>query len=213
MKNKILEMLVLQEKMNTKVNPNWKTANYCWTDAIMVEAVEAIEHYGWKWWKKQDPNIGQVKMELVDIWHFALSHAIVESGLTIEELSLQITNSFNKEDWISEGHISFIDYMKDVIRGSTNNSFSGASFFFAMDKIGMSFEELYCMYTGKNALNNFRQDNGYKTGTYNKDWNGKEDNEYLMFLINNSIEYFDIKNNFYDFIYNELKNKYNELNK
>jgi hypothetical protein len=25
----------------------------------------------------------------------------------------------------------------------------------------------------------FRQDNGYKDGTYNKVWNGREDNEYL----------------------------------
>ena len=31
----------------------------------------------------------------------------------------------------------------------------------------------------QNVLNMFRQDNGYKQGNYNKDWNGREDNEHL----------------------------------
>jgi len=43
----------------------------------------------------------------------------------------------------------------------------------------MSFDELYEIYVGKNVLNMFRQDNGYKEGTYNKVWSGREDNEHL----------------------------------
>jgi hypothetical protein len=34
------------------------------------------------------------------------------------------------------------------------------------------------------VLNFFRQDNGYKEGTYRKEWNGREDNEYLVEIIN-----------------------------
>jgi len=48
-----------------------------------------------------------------------------------------------------------------------------------MKYMDMSFDELYQIYVGKNVLNMFRQDNGYKEGTYNKVWNGREDNEYL----------------------------------
>jgi hypothetical protein len=36
---------------------------------------------------------------------------------------------------------------------------------------------------GKNVLNFFRQDNGYKEGTYVKNWDGREDNEHLSELV------------------------------
>ena len=36
---------------------------------------------------------------------------------------------------------------------------------------------------GKNILNRFRQENGYKDGTYKKIWNGEEDNEVLARLM------------------------------
>ncbi|MFV9616032.1 MAG: dUTP diphosphatase, partial [Gammaproteobacteria bacterium] len=58
----------------------------------------------------------------------------------------------------------------------------GAHFTFIagiMKYLDMTFDELYEIYVGKNVLNMFRQDNGYKEGSYNKVWNGREDNEYL----------------------------------
>src|SRR5690606_40296689 len=45
---------------------------------------------------------------------------------------------------------------------------------------GMDWKNLYCQYVGKNVLNFFRQDHGYKEGTYRKLWNGREDNEHLV---------------------------------
>src|SRR5512135_2791289 len=72
----LLTMLELQDGMNAKVNPDWVAANNNWHRAIQVEGVEAIEHHGWKWWKKQECDMAQLRMELVDIWHFILSAAI-----------------------------------------------------------------------------------------------------------------------------------------
>jgi len=72
-KLQIFTMLKLQDEMNSIVNPDWRNAGYNWPRAIMVEAVEAIEHAAWKWWKHQVPNMPQVQMEMIDIWHFALS--------------------------------------------------------------------------------------------------------------------------------------------
>jgi hypothetical protein len=43
----------------------------------------------------------------------------------------------------------------------------------------MTFDDLYRHYVGKNVLNFFRQDHGYKSGTYEKVWSGREDNEHL----------------------------------
>jgi hypothetical protein len=43
---------------------------------------------------------------------------------------------------------------------------------------------------GKNCLNVFRQENGYKKGEYTKIWYGKEDNHYLVEFLdtNDAIE-------------------------
>src|SRR5690606_39018794 len=45
---------------------------------------------------------------------------------------------------------------------------------------GMDWQDLFCQYVGKNVLNFFRQDHGYKDGTYRKIWDGREDNAHLV---------------------------------
>jgi hypothetical protein len=52
-----------------------------------------------------------------------------------------------------------------------------------MQQIGMSIDDLYRGYVGKNTLNFFRQDHGYKDGSYIKVWNGQEDNEHLVEVV------------------------------
>jgi hypothetical protein len=49
--------------------------------------------------------------------------------------------------------------------------------------VELDFDALYRHYVGKNVLNFFRQDHGYKDGTYKKIWQGREDNEHLMDLL------------------------------
>ena len=73
LREKIKEMLDLQNKINEKVHPHWREQNFEWYRAIWVECAELLDHYGWKWWKKQSPNQAQIELELVDIWHFGLS--------------------------------------------------------------------------------------------------------------------------------------------
>jgi hypothetical protein len=53
-----------------------------------------------------------------------------------------------------------------------------------MNLIEMDFDALYRSYVGKNVLNFFRQDHGYKDGSYIKVWQGREDNEHLVEVVN-----------------------------
>jgi hypothetical protein len=53
-----------------------------------------------------------------------------------------------------------------------------------MNLIEMNFDALYRSYVGKNVLNFFRQDHGYKDGSYIKVWQGREDNEHLVDVVN-----------------------------
>ena len=47
----------------------------------------------------------------------------------------------------------------------------------------MLFRSLFRQYLGKNVLNFFRQDHGYREGSYRKLWGGREDNEHLLELL------------------------------
>ena len=72
-------MFELQAMMNSKVDPNWITARYPYLRAVAIEGAEAIEHHGWKWWKKQNKDLAQLQMELIDIWHFFLSEILLRN--------------------------------------------------------------------------------------------------------------------------------------
>ena len=59
----------------------------------------------------------------------------------------------------------------------------GDGFVDVMAALPIDLDELYRIYIGKNVLNNFRQANGYKSGSYIKVWMGREDNEHLFELV------------------------------
>ena len=76
---------------------------------------------------------------------------------------------------------------------------------FIVNQCEMSAYELYRQYVGKNVLNFFRQDNGYKEGTYVKVWEGREDNEHLVEVM----DALDLtKSEFSDLVYEGLRNRY-----
>ena len=94
-------MLELQDSMNSKVNADWRSAGNEWYRAIWMEASEMLEHYGWKWWKKQEPEFMQVKLEVVDIVHFALSIRLEQNqplDETAELIAADFANSMQAED-------------------------------------------------------------------------------------------------------------------
>lgn len=207
-------MLELQDKFNHQVNPDWRSAGYRWTDAIMVESVELLEHFGWKWWKKQTPDMEQCRMELIDIWHFVMSHEMQSSNQEFDTNRLveYFMGIFEMCTYIpivppnSENIKNRIRYM---IAAASDGQFERAhliNFISLLRDFGIDDDLLFKMYIGKNALNKFRQDNGYKDGTYIKIWNGKEDNEVLTDILN-TLD-FGVPENAFNEVYNLLKANY-----
>lgn len=185
-------MLALQDTLNRVVNPDWIKAGNNWLRAAMVEHVEAIEHHGWKWWKKQPIDMKQLQMELVDIWHFYLSHTIVQFGGNLEVAAGAVTHQAH-EEFLSGGfpyggrfrefsEMTLLDKLQLAVGMNAMGQFSLPLFFSTMAEVGMSFDDLARQYIGKNVLNTFRQEHGYKAGTYVKIWHGREDNEWLVEL-------------------------------
>jgi dimeric dUTPase (all-alpha-NTP-PPase superfamily) len=177
-------MLKLQDAMNSKVNADWRNAGYEWYRAIWMESAEMLEHYGWKWWKKQNADVMQVKLEVVDIVHFALSIRLVQGGehsKTRDAIAEGIATDFAGPQATDDIKTS-IELLAQQTLADQGGHFSIIAG--VMDHLGMPFDELYQIYVGKNVLNMFRQDNGYREGHYIKMWqDGREDNEHLADIL------------------------------
>jgi dimeric dUTPase (all-alpha-NTP-PPase superfamily) len=208
-KTQLVMMLQLQDDMNSKINNNWITEDNKWLRAAMIECAEGIDHHGYKWWKHQDRDLPQLQMELVDIWHFALSHIIKKYNKDFNLVCSDIFNEFNKNNFIVRFDEVDYDYRNmsllnnlDLLCGlSAANRFDVLLFSLVIKQAGMTTDDLYKHYIGKNVLNFFRQDNGYKDGTYIKIWEGREDNEFLVeALMKSNINSISFKDDIYDYL-------------
>lgn len=188
----LLPMLKMQDQLNKLIDPNWIEAQRPWLRAAWVESGELMDHVGWKWWKQQERNTVQAQIELVDIWHFLLSEWLgntpkdedVESAA-----ALLIDTMYSPEKWLPsqeealQRHTDLLVLIDGFAHLCAANIFNVKLFERMMQLLDMSWSDMYRMYIAKNVLNLFRQHNGYKLGTYVKDWGGKEDNVVLEELM------------------------------
>ena len=208
----IYAMLKLQASMNAKVNPLWLTAGYSFLRAVVVEGAEAMEHHGWKWWKAQKCDLPQLQMELVDIWHFALSHFVIRADGDLDNAAGLIMLNSKAQDVATFDGVSsefsvmgVIEKLELMIGLAVARKFHIQLFASLLSDCQMTWDELYRKYVGKNVLNFFRQDNGYKQGTYVKVWDGREDNEHLVEVLS-VIDASDVR--FAERIYEALNQRY-----
>ena len=178
-------MIELQHSFNQQIDKDYLDKNWNWNSAIIAESGELLDSLGYKWWKKQVPDMDNVKVEAIDLLHFVISDAIQLLHNCSGEIDLNlVAGTF--EDYFnnSDGYLDGLSLNKLVDELNYNR----CNRFIVMKKIfkqlNMSNEDVYIAYIVKNCLNKFRQDNGYKEGTYNKIWNGKEDNVIAYNLAN-----------------------------
>lgn len=202
--SQVLEMLKLQQELNDNTNGlNWEagiTKNgklIDWRRCIYLEAAELVESYPWKHWKNIDasPDYDNIKIELVDIWHFVMSEALrlykIENKGSIEELAdkikqmnaytLLVEGCDQKHDYYTEIHL--VEEMIKILFCSEEIDELMELFLNVTAKLGLNLQTLYALYIGKNILNKFRQDHGYKEGSYIKEWNGVEDNVIMQSIL------------------------------
>jgi len=203
--NRILQMLELQQSLNDTTNGlNWEegiTKNgktIDWRRCIYLEAAELIESYPWKHWKNIDasPDYANIKIEIVDIWHFVMSETLrlykIENLGSIEDIATMVGKMpdfrlfSQKEESPSLDiykEITLVEEMIKILFCDTDINKLIVSFLSMSAKLNLKLPELYKLYIGKNILNKFRQDNGYKDGSYIKIWNKKEDNVVMQNIL------------------------------
>ncbi len=183
----ILNMLQMQHRMNSRVHEDWINQQFEWYRATWIECGELMDHVGYKWWKKQIPDTEQVRLEVVDIWHFGLS-ALFEPDTDLATLAGQIADDFTVGAPVMSDDQSASQRIHAATEALAQHAletkgFSVPLFHALMQACDLSADALYRHYVGKNVLNFFRQDHGYQDGTYIKEWQGREDNEHLSELL------------------------------
>ena len=197
--DKILLMLQLQNSLNDATNGDkWtegttKTGNIInWKRCIYMECAEMIDSFTWKHWKNlsADADWDNLQIEVIDVWHFIISLAIEDYSKNlkgqVEDLAIDVSqlDSFSKIDITSAVFASqdeVIAKVEDIMllvltKDKLDLEQLIADFFDLVIMSGLDLNSLYKLYVGKNILNQFRQDNGYKDGSYIKVWAGEEDN-------------------------------------
>ena len=186
--NQIEQMFALQKQLNDETNGEvWikgftkENRQISWYRGIYMEVAEAIDSFNWKHWKNIDdqPDWDNIKVELVDIWHFIMSESIRINDQAYANKHLELSA---KGDFDSDALVSLLENMlKLSVTSSINPDINNIRqitdlFFEIISHLGIDVEDLYKRYVVMNLLNTFRQHNGYKDGSYIKNWGGVEDN-------------------------------------
>ncbi len=227
---KFREMLELQKKLNDLTcGKYWecgvtnKNKIIDWFRCMRMELSEAIDSFPWKHWKSINDtvDINNLKIEMIDTWHFLLSLIIVnmEATLdTVEGVSIKLSEQYNKaiksnkgKNYTNEGKIKKIEeFIFNTFlceQNSINLNALSQNYLNLLIILDIDIDFLYRLYVSKNVLNIFRQNNGYKEGEYNKIWNGKEDNEFLkefLIILDDALSY--------DALYKMLDTEYKKHN-
>jgi dUTP pyrophosphatase len=170
----------LQDALNRIVDADWrqKRTPDDWALAITMESCELIDSYPWKWWKnvKAQPDVKNVKIELVDILHFALSGTMqTESNKQSTALPDGVAATIHAPLMDTANAVATF---RNVIRLADAHRFDVVTEHVVAAADDLDFN-LVGYYVAKHTLNYLRQLGGYKSGEYKKVRDGKEDNELL----------------------------------
>ena len=210
MEKQLQEMLDMQDRMNRRVHSDWIAQNFEWYRALWLECGELIDHFGYKWWKRQTPDMPQVRLEVVDIWHFGMS--MLFDGRSSEQIAHGLFEEIEGVETIEGLDSAESDVLAAAealaLHTLSEKAFSMRRFWNLVLATGMSFDDLYRDYVAKNVLNFFRQDHGYQEGDYVKNWEGREDNQHLVDIVA-TLDPGAL--GFADHLYQALDDRYREL--
>lgn len=198
----IKKIITKQDELNAAVVNEWRTnPSVKFHLAIYAEMGELLDSHPFEWWKKtyfKQIDLLNIRIELIDIFHFYLSLSMKLIG---DDKTQEIIEEITEEK-ISSGNLEydFERYLEDFMLSvgkiveTTRVPVFGAegialkyqrlhniisigfiNLFEAFYQTGMESEDdIFNLYILKNSLNLVRKENGYKEGTYMKLWTKNE---------------------------------------
>lgn len=188
----VSKLMAMQDELNTYIHPEWKTQGFDWDLAANDEYQEILSHLGWKWWKKDykigitDGNKAQIKLELIDNLHFIIS-SMIEYNYSADVIAEYFNTGFMQLD---SHTLDFEHLIKSAQADVLYHCIGGKSLVDlakAMHVLDMTEVEILETYTQKYVLNKFRQDHGYKDGSYVKVWQIDHNTKGLQTLEDNEV--------------------------
>ncbi|CCW71211.1 unnamed protein product [Phytomonas sp. Hart1] len=194
-------LVELQDGLNAMIDRSWRNVRTPdnWSLAITMETAELIDSYPWKWWKNisSEPDFNNIRIELVDIFHFSLSGAMMMKSIVDDKISMvtkkNLADSFTPFESKSGVYTTAVDGMIFLPLSNIENalaSFRNIIHLANIYRFEIITEAVICAahdlnmnlvayYIAKHTLNYIRQLNGYKSGLYVKVKNDVEDNVIL----------------------------------
>lgn len=209
----VQKLFQMQDTLNTYIHPEWKTQGFNWGLAIVDECMEIHGHLGWKWWKKgyqvglTEENRKQIQLEVIDILHFVVSQwEVLDYKYYFQENS----------NYTYRGIPAISVCVEDMKRHVCNDKpdYLMEDWTILAHSVGLTKQQILETYTQKYVLNKFRQDHGYRDGTYVKEWNlpgvypNQEDNQALELVVN-TLRQGNHSTTDENLLYSELKALYN----
>ena len=153
--NLIEQMFTLQKQLNDETNGEiWLTGitrenrKISWYRGIYMEVAEAIDSFNWKHWKNinDQPDWDNIRVELVDIWHFIMSESI---RIDDQEYAHRYLKLEPKADFDVDILVSSLEEMLSLsvassIDSNTNNIRKITDLFFTIiSHLDIDVEDLY----------------------------------------------------------------------
>lgn len=187
---KYVDLYRLQDELNEKSTKSgrWKQVRYISDHCVaaIAELMEMMESMDWKWWKKNEVDTWNVKIEAIDAVHFLISMNILKHATDGEELQLErvqgsVSPTARGRD--SEEVRSFFFRAVNMVTEIYDTESPEPMHRLIEDVLGaagITAEEFEAIYLAKYCLNEIRWEGGYLLGTYTKHKEGGlEDNYYL----------------------------------
>ena len=189
-----------------------------WDECMYQELAELVASFPWKHWKDVDmkADIINARIELVDVLFFGMSYILEDSkdlpsGSMVEYIiktTVENIKHIPKDKYVwyenmdTEAFTSeVIDKVNDIRTTLSTlhmqGEYKSVNVFIKMYNeifnlgalLGMTVDDIYKLYRGKLALNEFRQESGYKEGTYKKEWLTRDDEGIPSFKEDNMVMY------------------------
>jgi dimeric dUTPase (all-alpha-NTP-PPase superfamily) len=165
----VAKLMSMQDELNTYIHPEWLDQQFNWHLAMIDECLEIHGHLGWKWWKKDyklgltENNKAQIKLEVIDLLHFVMSQTLVD-GYNVETVKKSFGHSYDTSKGLEYNTLGFMRHCM------TNGYSVRQGWALLAHCVDLTEQEILETYTQKYVLNKFRQDHGYKDGSYVKEW-------------------------------------------
>lgn len=205
------EMLENQQHLNsTAYSDTWLekglTREWDYVLAADQEIGEFINSYWQPWWSKSEQDMANCRIEIVDALHFLLSEMIIRSSAAGIDGARECEDAYEEAQVAMINGFTALDYARHLrlnLAMQANPAVLMMYLFRLCKSIDFSLMQLNALYIGKSVLNKFRQDNGYKLGTYAKKWDGVKEDNYFLSLWVAEQKGFPTKEQIYQFLSTE----------